>query len=577
MRRVQIIDSHTGGEPTRVVVSGGPDLGSGSLADRVKVFRRQHDYFRSAVVNEPRGSDVLVGALLVKPSDKTCAAGVIFFNNVGYLGMCGHGTIGLVVTLAHLGRIGAGEHRIETPVGTIMATLHADGSVSVANVPSFRKAQAVTVEVPGIGAITGDVAWGGNWFFLVEQHEQRLDLANVEQLTDLAWRIRQAVNAQGFPEVDHVELFGPPKTPGAHARNFVLCPGKAYDRSPCGTGTSAKLACLAADGKLREGESWVQESIIGSTFTGSYRRAGESIVPTISGTAFVNAEATLVLDENDPFCWGIGAQESILSGNDPPTPARPSQAQDRLLRSANVREIVREKRAWHSPPAGPEEKRAGFAAWRTRGYLPHFDRKGLFQFITFRLDDALPADRRSEWQSLLEIENERERLIQLEQYLDRGHGRGALQKPEVAALVQNALLRFDGERYRLFAWVVMPNHVHALLEVLNTPLARILHSWKAYSALEANRLLQRRGRFWQVEYFDRYIRDVAHFRRAIRYIENNPVKAGLATAPEQWPWSSARFADPLSDRSAGVQPARRAVETGAPPHLDHSQEDQTRR
>ena len=140
---------------------------------------------------------------------------------------------------------------------------------------------------------------------LVEQHGQSLALSNVEKLTELSWAIRQAVNTQGYPEVDHVELFGPPQLPGGNSRNFVLCPGKAYDRSPCGTGTSAKLACLAADGKLAEGESWVQESILGSSFTGRYRRAGEQIIPIITGTAFVNSEATLLLDERDPFCWGI--------------------------------------------------------------------------------------------------------------------------------------------------------------------------------------------------------------------------------------------------------------------------------
>jgi len=259
-------------------------------------------------VNEPRGSDVMVGALLCEPSDESCVAGVIFFNNVGVLGMCGHGTIGLVVTLAHLGKIQPGEHRIETCVGVVTARLHTEGSVAVVNVPSHRQAKAVTVDVPGVGPITGDVAWGGNWFFLVNDHGQELTLANAEKLTDLAWRIRQAVNAQGFPEVDHVELFGPPQTAGADSRNFVLCPGKAYDRSPCGTGTSAKLACLAADGKLKEGESWEQESILGSTFAGSFRwldREKGVIEPTITGTAFINAQSTLLLDERDPFCWGI--------------------------------------------------------------------------------------------------------------------------------------------------------------------------------------------------------------------------------------------------------------------------------
>lgn len=305
VRRVRVIDSHTGGEPTRIVVSGGPDLGGGTVAEQLEIFHQQHDRFRSAVVNEPRGSDVLVGALLVEPSDKSCVAGVIFFNNVGVLQMCGHGTIGLVVTLAHLGRIRPGAHRIETCVGVVTATLHGDGSVSVTNVASYRKAKAVTVDVKGIGEVTGDVAWGGNWFFLIEQHGQELVLSNVEKLTDYTWRVRKAVNAQDFPEVDHVELFGPPQTSGGHSRNFVLCPGKAYDRSPCGTGTSAKLACLAADGKLAEGEEWIQESIIGSTFRGTYQRDGDKIIPTITGSAFVNSEATLLLSERDPFCWGI--------------------------------------------------------------------------------------------------------------------------------------------------------------------------------------------------------------------------------------------------------------------------------
>lgn len=310
MNRVAIIDSHTGGEPTRIVLSGGPELGNGSVADKLAVFREHHDQFRSAVVNEPRGSDVVVGASLVQPKDPSCVTGVIFFNNVGYLGMCGHGTIGLVASLAHLGRIVPGEHRIETPVGIVTATLHPDGEVSVSNVPSWRARHAVAVEVPGIGPVTGDVAWGGNWFFLVEKHGQELSLSNVDRLTDFCWRVRQAVNTQGFPEVDHVELFGPPTEPGANSRNFVQCPGRAYDRSPCGTGTSAKLACLAADGKLAPGATWVQESILGSTFTGRFTwldQASGKVAPLITGQAFVNAEATLLLDERDPFCWGIRA------------------------------------------------------------------------------------------------------------------------------------------------------------------------------------------------------------------------------------------------------------------------------
>jgi 4-hydroxyproline epimerase len=309
MHRIKVVDSHTGGEPTRVVIEGMPDLGGGPLAERRERFKREFDRYRAAIVNEPRGSDVIVGALLVEPADRSCAAGVIYFNNVGTIGMCGHGTIGLMITLAHLGRIQPGAHRIDTPVGVVSATLDANGEVSVTNVPSWRERKGVTVEVPGLGRVSGDIAWGGNWFYLVEQHGQELAFANVERLIDVAWRIRQALNAQGFPDIDHVELFGAAAAEGASARNFVLCPGKAYDRSPCGTGTSAKLACLAADGKLGEGAQWVQESIIGSRFGASYRwldRDKGRISPTISGTAYITAESTLLIDERDPFRWGIG-------------------------------------------------------------------------------------------------------------------------------------------------------------------------------------------------------------------------------------------------------------------------------
>ncbi len=309
MKPIHIIDSHTGGEPTRVVLDGIPDLGGGSVAERARRFADEFDHFRTAIVCEPRGNDVLVGALLVPPLDAASAAGVIFFNNVGLLGMCGHGTIGLAATLAHLGRIGEGTHRIETVVGEVTATIHGDGTISVENVPSYRKEKAVTVDVPGIGKVTGDVAWAGNWFFLVADHGEELALARTERLTDVAWRIRVAVNAQGFPEIDHVELFGPAACDG-DSRNFVLCPGKAYDRSPCGTGTSAKLACLAADEKLKAGERWTQESILGSKFSGHFEWHDEAkgiIRPTICGTAYVCAEATLILDERDPFCWGVSA------------------------------------------------------------------------------------------------------------------------------------------------------------------------------------------------------------------------------------------------------------------------------
>ena len=309
-RKVRVIDSHTGGEPTRVVVSGGPDLGTGPLPERLQRFREEHDSFRSAVVNEPRGSDVMVGALLCEPVDPACAAGVIFFNNVGYLGMCGHGTIGLMATLSFMKRIAPEEHRIETPVGTVSAILHSTGAVTVNNVASYRLSANVEVDVPRYGKVYGDVAWGGNWFFLVRDHRTDLSLKNIEELTNFTWSIRQALSQQGITgtgnqEIDHIELFGPSDLPDVDSKNFVLCPGKAYDRSPCGTGTSAKLACLYADARLREGQVWKQESIVGSVFEGSVAVREGKVYPSIKGTAFVNAEAELLLDPQDPFCMGI--------------------------------------------------------------------------------------------------------------------------------------------------------------------------------------------------------------------------------------------------------------------------------
>ena len=308
MQRIQIIDSHTGGEPTRLVIGGFPDLGTGTMAERRAVLAAQHDAWRATTVLEPRGNDVIVGALLCEPVDKANAAGVVFFNNTGYLGMCGHGTIGLVASLAYLGRIQPGVHGIETPVGTVSTTLHEDGSVSVRNVPAFRLHHRLAVDVPGYGAVTGDVAWGGNWFFLVTEHSQRVTSDNLQALTQFTTAIQQALEAQGIRGsdggvIDHIEVFAEDEQ--ADSRNFVLCPGGAYDRSPCGTGTSAKLACLAADGKLQPGQVWRQASIIGSVFEASYERDGDKIVPTLRGRAHISAEATLLIEDNDPFGWGI--------------------------------------------------------------------------------------------------------------------------------------------------------------------------------------------------------------------------------------------------------------------------------
>lgn len=311
-QKLQTIDSHTEGEPTRLVYEGFPDLGHGSMAEQLDIFKKNHDPLRRAMIMEPRGNDILVGALLCKPVDPRSTAGVIFFNNSGYLGMCGHGTIGLIASLAYLGRIEPGEHTIETPVGNVHCTLHDDGSVSVRNVRSWRYRKDVTVQVPTVGPVKGDIAWGGNWFFLVSQKLEDITMENVDRLTQVSWAIRQALTASGITgndggEIDHIELFGPAEL--ADSRSFVLCPGKAYDRSPCGTGTSAKLACLAADKVLQPEQIWRQASIIGSCFTAYYRPdvTGAGIIPVIRGNAYICAENSLVLDHNDPFKWGISA------------------------------------------------------------------------------------------------------------------------------------------------------------------------------------------------------------------------------------------------------------------------------
>ena len=307
-KRIRVIDSHTGGEPTRVVIDGFPPV-AGSMKQRLDTFRREHDKLRSAIVREPRGHDAVVGALLCEPSAKDAIAGVIFFNNVGYLGMCGHGTIGLIKTLEYMGRISAGKHKIETPVGVVEAELNDDGSVTISNIPSYRFARNVEIQVPEYGRVTGDVAWGGNWFFLISDHDRTIDLANLEELSDYSVAVRKAlienyVTGANGAEIDHIALFAP--TPTADSRNFVLCPGLEYDRSPCGTGTSAKMACLFADGKLKEGQIWRQESVVGSIFEGQIRVDGDRVIPMIRGTASITAEIDLILDPNDPFCFGIG-------------------------------------------------------------------------------------------------------------------------------------------------------------------------------------------------------------------------------------------------------------------------------
>ena len=306
--RIHAIDSHTGGEPTRVVTTNLCDTVGDSISEMLEGFRKDRDHLRRAIVCEPRGHDAVVGALLCDPASAGSTAGVIFFNNVGYLGMCGHGMIGLIKTLEYMGRIAAGIHKIDTAAGTVEAALNADGSVTITNVSSYRHAKDVKVDVPGYGPIAGDIAYGGNWFFLIGDHDQTIELVRLPQLTDFCRKVRATLIAQNITgandaEIDHIELFG--ATPNADSRNFVLCPGLEYDRSPCGTGTSAKLACLYADGKLREGDVWRQESVTGSIFEGRVRLENGSVIPVITGTAHVTAEVELILDTEDPYRFGM--------------------------------------------------------------------------------------------------------------------------------------------------------------------------------------------------------------------------------------------------------------------------------
>ncbi|MCG8600134.1 MAG: proline racemase family protein [Verrucomicrobiales bacterium] len=325
LQRIRVVDSHTGGEPTRVVVRGAPEPCGKTMREKREAFACENDWIRTATVCEPRGHDAMVGALLCKPCADDCIAGVIFFNNVGVLRGCLHGTMGLAVTLQHLGLIGSGKHRIDTPTGVVTVDLAEDGAtVTVGNVRSYRSATGVEIVVSGYGTVRGDVAWGGNWFFLAEAPSGlRLEAGNIEQLTDFTWRIRnelEAANIRGTDgeEIDHIEIFGPPSNPEtADSKNFVLCPGKAYDRSPCGTGTSAKLACLAANGQLEPGGIWRQAGILDSVFTGSIELAtGEEggVMPTVTGTAYLTGESDLLLDPADPFVtsFSVGLQDVTL-------------------------------------------------------------------------------------------------------------------------------------------------------------------------------------------------------------------------------------------------------------------------
>lgn len=311
IHNVRAIDSHTEGEPTRVVVAGGPALAELDANECRHALATRCDAFRTAICCEPRGSDHLVGALLIPPRDPQSLAGVVFFDNGGYLGMCGHGTIGVAETLRYLGRAQPGLHKIETPVGPVYFVLHNDGQVTVRNVPSYRFAQDVEVETRSGQRFCGDIAWGGNWFYIARHTAPRIELQDVGELTRTTTEIRHAlrdanITGEAGAEITHVELTVPPMSDEEDARNFVLCPGLQYDRSPCGTGTSAKVACLAADGALAPGKPWRQAGILGTRFVATYQPRGDGRIDVeITGRAWITGDVSLRIDPADPLTEGI--------------------------------------------------------------------------------------------------------------------------------------------------------------------------------------------------------------------------------------------------------------------------------
>lgn len=306
-----IIDSHTGGEPTRVIVEGGPDLGTGPMLERANILATEHKDFYRSVVAEPYGQEAMVGVMLLEPATPGCVAGVVYFDPAAVIGMCGHGTIGVATTLAHMGKIDIGTYKLDTPVGVVEMTLKDKNTVTVKNVASYRFKKSVSIEVKGIGTVVGDIAYGGNWFFIVNDSPTPVQPSNIRALTEAAIAIREALftnNIEGENEspVDHIIFIGPAMTEKGHSRNFVLCPDNAYDRSPCGTGCSAIMACLAADDQLFPGEEIYQESIIGSGYTLSYQTADKGkIIPSITGQAFITREAKLLQNAHDPLKNGI--------------------------------------------------------------------------------------------------------------------------------------------------------------------------------------------------------------------------------------------------------------------------------
>ena len=312
--RLRVIDSHTIGEPTRVVLDeslvAGLDLGGGSVRDRRDRFRDRCDHVRSALVGDPRGTTAMVGVILVPPADPTCRFGAFYVNRVGYLDMCGHATIGLAVTLGARGIIEPGDFRLESPAGVVGVTWHGGGEASFECVPPRRIAQNLALACDDGSRVTGDVATSGLWCYLCRDHGLPVEPTAIPALTARAWSIRRALEARGLSGdggevIDHVVLLGPPRDPGNDGRAFVLCPDGAFDRSPCGTGTSALVGCLFEDGILTAGRTWRQESVLGGVYEASIRRERDILVPTVRGRAWLTAETTLHFAGDDPYRTGL--------------------------------------------------------------------------------------------------------------------------------------------------------------------------------------------------------------------------------------------------------------------------------
>jgi 4-hydroxyproline epimerase len=313
--RLRVIDSHTIGEPTRVVIDeslvAGLDLGLGSVRERRDRFRDRYDHVRSALVGDPRGTNAMVGVILVPPADPSCRFGAFYVNRVGYLDMCGHATIGLAVTLGSQGIIEPGSFRLETPAGVVGVMWHGGGAASFECVPPRRIAKGLALACDDGSRVTGDVATSGLWFFICRDHGLAVEPAAIPALTERAWSIRRALEARGITGdggevIDHVVLLGPPREPGNDGRAFVLCPDGAFDRSPCGTGTSALVGCLLDDGILAEGRTWRQESVLGGVYEARIRREQGVAVPTVRGRAWLTAETTLHFAADDPYRIGLG-------------------------------------------------------------------------------------------------------------------------------------------------------------------------------------------------------------------------------------------------------------------------------